>query len=47
MASSYAKEFKHDALKHLPKSEAFNVEKEHRIINPHGMDFKTTNRCDF
>ena len=27
--------------------EAFNLEKEHKIINPHQMDMKTTTRVDF
>lgn len=26
---------------------AFNLEKEHKIINPHNMDMKTTTRVDF
>ena len=26
---------------------AFNLEKEHKIINPHDMDMKTTTRVDF
>ena len=27
--------------------QAFNLEKEHKIINPHQMDMKTTARIDF
>lgn len=26
---------------------AFNLEKEHKILNPHRMDMKTTTRVDF
>ena len=29
------------------KDEAFNLEKEHKILNPHSMDLKTTTRVDF
>jgi hypothetical protein len=29
------------------RKEAFNLEKEHKIINPHQMDMKTTTRVDF
>ena len=29
------------------KAEAFNLEKEHRIINPHKMELRTTNMADF
>ena len=31
----------------ITNEEAFNLEKEHKIINPHGMDFKTTTRIDY
>jgi len=29
------------------RKEAFNLEKEHKIINPHKMELKTTARVDF
>eukprot|EP00349_Pseudokeronopsis_sp_Brazil_P007977 CAMPEP_0202964028 /NCGR_PEP_ID=MMETSP1396-20130829/8087_1 /ASSEMBLY_ACC=CAM_ASM_000872 /TAXON_ID= /ORGANISM="Pseudokeronopsis sp., Strain Brazil" /LENGTH=134 /DNA_ID=CAMNT_0049685783 /DNA_START=492 /DNA_END=893 /DNA_ORIENTATION=+ len=29
------------------KEQAFNLEKEHKIINPHNMDMHTTARVDF
>ncbi len=29
------------------RKEAFNLEKEHKILNPHSMDMKTTTRVDF
>lgn len=29
------------------RKEAFNLEKEHKILNPHQMDMKTTARVDF
>lgn len=31
----------------LHRKEAFNLEKEHKIINPHKMDMKTTARIDY
>lgn len=29
------------------RKEAFNMEKEHKILNPHKMELKTTTRVDF
>jgi len=29
------------------RKEAFNLEKEHKIINPHKMELKTTAKVDF
>ncbi len=31
----------------MKKGEAFNVEKEHKIINPHHMEMETTNQKNF
>ena len=44
LGSGYSKDFK-DKLKNtivLKKGEAFNLEKESKIINPHKMDMGTT-----
>ena len=49
MNTGYKKDFK-DALKShlvLVKSEAFNLEKEAKIINPHKMEIKTMNQTAF
>jgi hypothetical protein len=45
----YKKEFRNEkgAEPYLHKDEAFNLEKEHKIINPHNMDLKTTTRLDY
>lgn len=37
-----------DAIKDKKhRKQAFNLEKEHKIINPHKMDLKTTTRVDY
>lgn len=49
MCSGYQKDFK-NKLKDtivLRKGEAFNLEKEAKIINPHRMDLDTTNGSVF
>jgi hypothetical protein len=43
----YAKSHPSAGLFDPSVKEAFNLEKEHKIINPHQMDLKTTTRVDF
>jgi hypothetical protein len=31
----------------VKKKDAFNIEKEHKIINPHRMDLSTTNKVTY
>ena len=54
MASHYKQNFRKAGMPPPPGSKkpttgdaAFNLEKEHRIINPHKMDLRTTNRDEF
>jgi len=49
LVSGYQKDFK-DKLKNtiiLKKGEAFNLEKEAKIINPHKMDLGTTTKSTY
>mmetsp|Transcript_35807 Transcript_35807/g.54874 ORF Transcript_35807/g.54874 Transcript_35807/m.54874 type:complete len:107 (+) Transcript_35807:423-743(+) len=49
LVSGYQKDFK-DQLRQtivVKKGEAFNLEKETKIINPHKMDLKTTASASF
>lgn len=48
--TNYKKDFtkgKQEGLGDPTVKEAFNLEKEHKIINPHKMDMKTTAKVDF
>jgi hypothetical protein len=47
--SNYQKEYfeKNKSAHRIPPNEGFNVEKEHKIINPHRMDLSTTNKQNF
>lgn len=54
MASHYKQNFRKGGAPPPPGSKkpttgdaAFNLEKEHKIINPHKMDLRTTNRDNF
>lgn len=31
----------------VPPNEGFNVEKEHKVINPHRMELSTTNKTNY
>ena len=46
LLSGYQKDFKQKLKSNLrsKKDEAFNLEKESKIINPHKMDLATTNK---
>ncbi len=46
MVSSYRQSFRKvkDELRRTVTGEVFNMEKEHRILNPHKMAMKTSNR---
>ena len=49
MITNYQKEY-HAKLKEalvMPSKEAFNPEKEHKIINPHRMELNTTNKTTY
>ena len=46
MGTSYQKSYPTQGSG-LKNFEPFNLEKEHRIINPHKMEMRTTNRSDF
>ena len=46
MGTSYQKSYPTQSSE-KKKFEPFNLEKEHRIINPHKMELRTTNRADF
>lgn len=49
MITNYQKEYdnklRETAL--ITKPEAFNIEKEHKILNPHKMELSTTNKTTF
>jgi len=46
--TNYKKDFHPRTALYQPhKDEAFNLEKEHKIINPHQMDLNTTKKVDF
>lgn len=49
LITNYQKEYYEKKGKGLtvPSKEAFNIEKEHKIINPHKMEFATTNKSSF
>lgn len=49
LITNYQKEYHKKIEKTLiihPR-DAFNIEKEHKIINPHKMEMKTTNKSSF
>ena len=45
MGTQYQRE--HHTKPSYADKEAFNVEKEHKIINPHRMELRTTQRVDY
>lgn len=49
--TNYKKEYREKGGKvaagHYTKEEAFNLEKEHKIINPHGMEKSTTAKSGY
>ena len=49
LISNYQKEYpsKHGTTHMISKEDAFNIEKEHKIINPHKMELSTTNKVAF
>jgi hypothetical protein len=49
MISNYQKEFhsKMEGAHFLSQKDAFNHEKEHKILNPHKMDCETTNHAKY
>jgi hypothetical protein len=47
MITSYKKEYFGKEAKSQPRKDAFNIEKEHKIINPHKMDLSTTCKNHF
>jgi len=48
IVTNYQKDYlKHGRYRQLSRDEAFNLEKEHKTLNPHEMDFKTTSRVDY
>lgn len=49
MVTNYKKEYhkKNDKAIVVTQKEAFNPEKEHKIINPHKMDMTTTNKTSY
>lgn len=46
MITNYQKEYpsKISQTRVISEKEAFNIEKEHKIINPHPMELSTTNK---
>ncbi len=46
LITNYQKEYpsKISQAKVLSEKDAFNIEKEHKIINPHPMELSTTNK---
>lgn len=49
MITNYQKEY-HEKMKNatiVQQREAFNPEKEHKIINPHKMELSTTNKVSY
>ena len=38
---------KYTSIGAFSPEQAFNLEKEHKILNPHNMDMKTTTRVDY
>lgn len=49
MITNYQKEYhsKMQQAKLLSQKDAFNHEKEHKIINPHRMELSTTNKVSY
>jgi hypothetical protein len=49
LITNYQKEYekKLENTKVLKQKDAFNIEKEHKVINPHPMDTTTTNKTVF
>lgn len=49
LISNYQKEYpsKHGEAHVVKEKEAFNIEKEHKIINPHKMELSTTNKVAY
>jgi len=46
--SNYTKDFKkHNDYHKLDKKGGFNLEKEHKVINPHNMDLQTVQKDKF
>lgn len=49
VTSNYKTDFynKQSHIKSVKPKEAFNIEKEHKIINPHHMELNTTQKDNF